>query len=183
MNAGKSSLSTSTCWSSTLSVKSSAQRAQGKSSKRRSTAETYATYLTSKGYKRIYSGPDRGKYEHRVVMRELCKVWCYYPVDEGTGLPVGLDVHHVDFDKEHNCAGNLILLDTAIHVAISGWWYRIKQTGRYEDKPAPLDWEVGWYEERKCETCGRVKMVLMDLESRAVAEDEPPEWVWKADHV
>ena len=114
-------------------------------------------------------------------MRELCKTWCYYPVDEKTGLPVGLDVHHVDFDKEHNCVGNLILLDTAIHVAISGWWYRIKQTGRYEEKLAPLDWEVGWYEERKCETCGRVKMVLMDLESKAVAKDEMPEWVWSSE--
>lgn len=176
MNAGKNSLSTSTYWSFTLSAKSSAQRA-------RRTSKKPGTYLTAKGYRRFHSGPDRGKYEHRVVMRELCKVWCYYPVAESTGLPVGLDVHHVDFDKEHNCVGNLILLDTAIHVAISGWWYRIKQTGRYEDKPAPLDWEVGWYEERKCETCGRVKMVLMGLESRSVAENSMPEWVWKADHV
>lgn len=168
MNAGKSSLSTSTGWSFTLSAKSSARNA-------RRTSKQPGTYLTAKGYRRFHSGPDRGKYEHRVVLRELCKVWCYYPVDEGTGLPVGLDVHHVDFDKEHNCVGNLILLDTEIHVAISGWWYRIKQTGRYEEKLAPLDWEVGWYEERKCETCGRVKMMLMDLESRAVAEDEMPE--------
>lgn len=172
--AANRSPSTNTYWSSTLTVNSSARRV------RKQRGGLAKTYLTAKGYRRFYSGPDRGKYEHRVVMRELCKAWCYYPVDEKTGLPAGLDVHHVDFDKEHNCASNLILLDTAIHVAISGWWYRIKQTGRYEEKLAPLDWEVGWYEERKCETCGRVKLVLMDLESRAVVESRMPEWVWKA---
>ena len=136
------SQSTSTCWSSTLTAKSSARPVRKRNGNKQPAQP--ATYLTSKGYRRFHSGPDRGKYEHRVVMRELCKTWCYYPVDEKTGLPVGLDVHHVDFDKEHNCVGNLILLDTAIHVAISGWWYRIKQTGRYEEKLAPLDWEVGW---------------------------------------
>lgn len=156
-----------------MSVKSSARRVLKKKLSRPK------TYLTAKGYRRFYSGPDRGKYEHRVVMRELCKVWCYYPLDENTGLPAGLDVHHVDFDKEHNCIGNLILLDTAIHVVISGWWHRIKQTGRYEERLVLLDWEVGWYEESVCQLCGRVKRTLVNTESKRTAMDTMPEWVYE----
>lgn len=118
-----------------MNAKSSAQTAPGK--KKETSGKTY---ITSKGYRRFYSGPDRGKYEHRVMMRELCKVWCYYPLDERSGLPVGLDIHHVDYDKLHNCSRNLILLDSRIHVYLSGWWYRIRQDGRREENMREPDW-------------------------------------------
>jgi hypothetical protein len=72
--------------------------------------------LTAKGYLQITRrGPDRNKLVHRAVMSTLCREWCVYPLNPKTGLPDGLEVHHVDFDKRHNCPENLMLLDPVLH--------------------------------------------------------------------
>jgi hypothetical protein len=63
-------------------------------------------------------GPYRFWMEHRMVMMEACKEWCYYDVSDGK-LPERLTVEHLDHNRQHNCRGNLMLLDKVIHDAIS----------------------------------------------------------------
>ena len=59
------------------------------------------------GYVRLTAGENRGKYEHRVVMeKSLGRSLSEFP---------GLEVHHLDFDRSHNCPGNLMLLDEVIN--------------------------------------------------------------------
>lgn len=77
------------------------------------------THTTEKGYKRFHKGPNRGKYEHRVVMAELCGEWCWYPLNLSTGLPEGFTVDHLDHDRQHNCHQNLVLLQKEIHDHLS----------------------------------------------------------------
>lgn len=79
--------------------------------------------LNEKGYVRISHGPDRGKYEHRVIMAALCAEFCYYthsPLwDYRAGLPLGFHVEHIDHVRTHNCPSNILLLQDVIHNAIS----------------------------------------------------------------
>lgn len=73
--------------------------------------------MHEKGYLRRWRrGPNRGQLVHRMVMAELCRIWCYYPLN-GNGLPHGFDVHHVDFSKTHNCPANLLLIEHTLHTA------------------------------------------------------------------
>jgi len=84
------------------------------------------TYLTEKGYVRISSGADRGKYEHRAVMERLI----------GGPIPAGMTVEHIDHRRAHNCWQNLMLLDKRIHDFIS--WENIR---RFQElQAAPPDW-------------------------------------------
>ena len=71
-----------------------------------------------KGYVRLYTKPHRGKYEHRVVMAERCKEFCFYPL-EADGLPAGFTVEHLDHKRTHNCGENLMLLQEIIHNHLS----------------------------------------------------------------
>ena len=86
---------------------------------RRGTGKHGARVRSSKGYIRIYHGPDRGQYEPRVVMRTLCAEFCYYTHtdlwDPTSGLPIGFHVEHIDHQKTHNCPENLLLLQDIIH--------------------------------------------------------------------
>lgn len=76
------------------------------------------TRVHAEGYIQIIRrGPWRGWLEHRKVMLEACREFCYYPVDGN--LPEGLTVEHLDHVKIHNCRENLMLLDKRIHDAIS----------------------------------------------------------------
>lgn len=108
--------------------------------------------ITEKGYCRITSGPDRNKYQHRVVTAKLAKEWCYWPLGKG-GLPDGFVVHHMDFDKQHNCHGNLLLIQREIHDELGwAWWdvlYRENQKEPdwvTEDGDEQGDWEENEYE-------------------------------------
>lgn len=67
--------------------------------------------VTAKGYVRLKRGQYRDWYEHRAVMDAATREWSYY----GPGIPEGFHVHHIDYDRAHNCRGNLMLLDAAIH--------------------------------------------------------------------
>jgi hypothetical protein len=76
-------------------------------------------HTTGKGYVRLKTRVGRGKYEHRFVMEQMLRA----PVGlmfAGEGkIPAGMDVHHFDGNRQHNCQGNLMLLQACIHNAIS----------------------------------------------------------------
>jgi hypothetical protein len=71
-----------------------------------------------KGYVRLYVKPHRGKYEHRVVMAEMCVEFCFYEL-QSDGLPAGFTVEHQDHVRTHNCRENLVLLQEIIHNYLS----------------------------------------------------------------
>lgn len=64
-------------------------------------------------------GQDRKKYQHRVVMADMCREFCFYPLDPRSGIPSGMTVEHQDHRRTHNCRANLILLDIHIHNHLS----------------------------------------------------------------
>lgn len=66
--------------------------------------------INADGYVRIKAGAHRDKLEHRVVMEQIL----------GRSLKEfpGLEVHHLDFNRRHNCPANLMLLDEAINKAL-----------------------------------------------------------------
>lgn len=90
----------------------------------RGSGKNGAKTRNEKGYVRLYTQPHRGKYEHRVVMSERCREFCYYPLADD-GLPVGFTVEHIDHNRTHNCGENLMLLQDIIHNHLSAWsrWY------------------------------------------------------------
>ena len=78
------------------------------------------TVVVWQGYVRIKRrGPYRDWYEHRKVMWEACREWCYYPVNGS--LPEGMVVEHLDHNRKHNCLSNLVLMDKRIHDYLSSW--------------------------------------------------------------
>lgn len=87
--------------------------------------------LTAKGYVRLKSGPNRDRYEHSVVMGEMCKELCFYPID-WLGMPkwpgVKFTVEHMDHNRTHNHRGNLMLLDKRIHDHLSWQSWTEKET-------------------------------------------------------
>ncbi len=66
-------------------------------------------WVNPNGYARISlrTSDDYQEYVHRAVVSKLA----------GYKLPNDKVVHHMDFDKLHNCPSNLLVLDTAIHDA------------------------------------------------------------------
>ena len=82
-------------------------------------------HTSDKGYRRISHGDHRDKYEHRYVMEQLLLApvgLMYYPCCGD--IPGWATVHHQDHNRQHNCPGNLILVDRAIHSALSKWRQR-----------------------------------------------------------
>lgn len=89
--------------------------------------------VTSKGYVRLTAGPNRFRYEHRVLAESLWRE------THGTSLPEGFEVHHLDFCRSHNCPANLLILGPGLHEAahVSGW--RRDALGRYtQDDEVPF---------------------------------------------
>ena len=120
---------------------------------RRPAGSGAGTYLTEKGYVRIgRRGPLRDKLLHRVIMAQTCREFCFWPIDAESGIPFGMEVHHADFDKLHNCPQNLMLLDPSLHLHMHQKERMIRnreERGRFgrESKPdpesEPPDWVVG----------------------------------------
>ena len=63
------------------------------------------TTVTQDGYVRITAGPNRGRYEHQLVMEKKL----------GRPLRKGEVVHHNDGNGRNNAPGNLTLTDLAGH--------------------------------------------------------------------
>jgi len=82
---------------------------------------------TIKGYIRIRTKENRGKFQHRLIIERMLvdPICLRYVFPEVGKIPVGMTVEHLDHRRAHNCSGNLMLLDKAIHDAISGMhrWY------------------------------------------------------------
>lgn len=87
--------------------------------------------ITEKGYVRFTSGRNMGMREHRVVIEELMladrlrEITTAFAdaviatVRNPPRLRPDQDVHHMDWQRAHNCPQNLLVLDEAIHHAIS----------------------------------------------------------------
>ena len=92
--------------------------------------------VSDKGYLRYRSAPHRNKYVHRVVIEDELKNpigLCFTP---GQSIPTGFTVDHVDHNKQHNCQGNLILMEKKIHDVISRA-YQLYIQDHYEEY---LEW-------------------------------------------
>jgi hypothetical protein len=131
-------------------------------------------------------GPLRNRLVHRAVMAEMCREFCYYPLN-GNGLPAGMEVHHQDFDRRHNCRANLVLLDPALHFHADsfprGQQYRDQRSGRFLPRPEmPPGAVVTVWVEFPCTGCGRVKRIPAAwADPRAGSGtggcDDAPDWV------
>ena len=79
--------------------------------------------ITEKGYVRLTAGPYRNWYEHRAITAESIKIFCPPPLlallNPDTGLPDCFHVHHSDWNRQHNCPSNLLLLQNIIHNALT----------------------------------------------------------------
>jgi hypothetical protein len=71
--------------------------------------------LNAKGYRRIFAGPHRNKYEHRRVIEELLERPISYMFPGDGKIPENMTVEHIDHSRTHNCVGNLMLLEKRIH--------------------------------------------------------------------
>lgn len=67
------------------------------------------------GYVRITSGPYRDWWEHRAVVARCLAENTISPGIMPRQIPEGWEIHHMDFDRRHNCLSNLLLLHPAFH--------------------------------------------------------------------
>ena len=91
---------------------------------------------TAAGHLR-YSSPKskRGKYLHRDRVEQLIEEtdWYRRPL-----LPWPYEVHHADWNKEHNCPGNLIIVSEALHSAMTADGPRARHhNGKFRPKWLP----------------------------------------------
>lgn len=74
-------------------------------------------YKTRDGHLRYHSPKElRNKYVHRVVIEKLIEEM---PDHAKSYIPWPYEVHHMDFDKAHNCPRNLLLLSVEFHAWIT----------------------------------------------------------------
>jgi hypothetical protein len=99
-------------------------------------------HKTSAGHLRYHSPRElRGRYVHRKVIDDLLEVT---PFSVKLLLPWPYEVHHQDYNKEHNCGLNLLILDERLHSSMTADRQR-DGDGRFgykfkpRFKPAP-DW-------------------------------------------
>ena len=110
-----------------------------------------------------YSAPKqkRGKYVHRDMVEKLIEET---PWSVRLMLPWPYEVHHLDWNKEHNEAQNFLIVSEALHSAITASG-RKRYQGRFHPKwRPPPDW------------------VLFDAgpESGPESGPEPPDWVMES---
>lgn len=91
---------------------------------------------TGKGWTRSVSSGGTGRVYHKCTRRGRWYMWYVHrmvvaqallesgylgwePVDPDRPIPPGMHVDHVDNRPDHNCLGNLVLLQAEIHASIS----------------------------------------------------------------
>lgn len=87
--------------------------------------------LNTDGYIKVTAGPNRDKYEHRVIAND-CLIASY-----GRGLRADEEVHHQNFIRSCNHDFNLIIMDEALHHGISSHKGRRKGKKYGERKQGP----------------------------------------------
>lgn len=136
--------------------------------------------INNKGYVQVIRrGLDRWKYVHRLAVAKLCREFCFHVLSED-GLPAGFDVHHIDFDKQHNCPGNLLLIEHALH-------YHMDVKERRNDlgiyvTPQPITVPEGWVaitESFTCPDCQTTRKAVVAIEQA----DAVPNWVMEEEVV
>ncbi len=91
-------------------------------------------HRTKAGHLR-YSSPSskRGKYIHREMIETLIAET--HPLTLAT-LQYPYEVHHMDYNKEHNCGANLLMLSNAVHSALTAHG-RTGSRGKFRPKWLP----------------------------------------------
>jgi hypothetical protein len=133
------------------------------------------TCITAKGYVQITRrGPGRNKLEHRLVMAGMCREFCYWVLG-ADGIPPGMETHHQDFGRAHNCRSNLILLDPVLHFHMDrGPRCRRDHTGSgFGPNPTPPDGAVVQYVIFHCPQCGLDRRVPVSWHM----PEDIPDWV------
>jgi hypothetical protein len=86
-------------------------------------------YIDRRGYGKRQDGSRL----HRLIVAAFWKQY-RHPV-YGTELPTNFHVHHMDFQKEHCCICNLLVLDGALHSATSNAWLDRGDHGKWAPSP------------------------------------------------
>jgi len=87
-------------------------------------------YVTAKGYVRISAGPNRGKYEHRVVYEEV-----------HGALGPEEHVHHKDENKRNNLPCNLVAISSSVHADLHKYVAEVDAPDWvYDDSLEPEDY-------------------------------------------
>ena len=74
-------------------------------------------HKTKSGHLRYFSPKKlRDRYVHRVVIEKLMDET---PFSIRLLLPFPYEVHHQDYNKEHNCPQNLMILSESLHSSIT----------------------------------------------------------------
>lgn len=72
--------------------------------------------VTASGHLRHTRRPLRGKYVHRVTVEKLIEETSH---SVKLLLPWPFEVHHLDYQKAHNCPSNLLITTEAFHSAMT----------------------------------------------------------------
>lgn len=95
------------------------------------------THTTRAGHLRYHSPVKlRGKYVHRHVIDQCIAASSFYVQSL---LPWPYEVHHMDYNKTHNCPGNLLICSDSFHAAMTAHGQRRNATFNPKWQPPP-DW-------------------------------------------
>lgn len=93
--------------------------------------------LTDRGHLRYTSPKElKGKYVHRVLVDKLLEET---PFSIKALLPWPYEVHHLDFNKTHNCSYNLLLISPSFHSHITSDGMR-GEKGLYTNRALNVKW-------------------------------------------
>ncbi len=100
---------------------------------------------TASGHLRYHSPAAlRGRYVHRVVVDRLIDET---PYSIRLLLPWPFEIHHMDYNKEHNCPHNLLLLEETFHSMLTADRRR-DDGGRFGRKFVPHWTQPEWAKEK-----------------------------------
>lgn len=93
-------------------------------------------HKTRAGHLRYHAPrPVRLKYVHRKVMEDMI---AETPYSVRLMLPWPYEVHHQDYNKEHNCGANLLMVSESLHSAMTVDQVRRDDGGRFGRKYVPV---------------------------------------------
>jgi len=91
---------------------------------------------TASGHLRYRSPKElRGEYVHRQVIKKCIEET---PYSVRLLLPWPYEVHHQDYNKQHNCPGNLLIVSDSLHSAMTA--HRLKKRSFQAKWSKAPDW-------------------------------------------